>query len=140
LETPFFTDSTIFSLRSSEYALMLLAYPAHHNRNLLSDASWTVATTQPSGLAPLARHRKPQLFAPWCAPVERRQGGVRAALIHEHQPLGDNLLSRHHLPSRSLELVALGGDSSPIFLVGPIRAVARHMVERLTESLVMTSM
>jgi hypothetical protein len=36
-ETPFFTDSTIFSLWSSEYALMLLAYSAHHHRNLLSD-------------------------------------------------------------------------------------------------------
>jgi hypothetical protein len=36
-ETPFFTDSTIFSLRSSEYTLMLLAYSAHHHRNLLSD-------------------------------------------------------------------------------------------------------
>ena len=35
LGTPFFTDSTIFSLRSSEYALMHSRYPAHHHRNPL---------------------------------------------------------------------------------------------------------
>jgi len=35
----FFTDSTIFSLRSSEYALMHQRYPAHHHRNLLSEAA-----------------------------------------------------------------------------------------------------
>jgi hypothetical protein len=29
------TDSTIFSLRSSEYALMHPRYPAHRHRNLL---------------------------------------------------------------------------------------------------------
>jgi len=34
-ETPFFTDSTIFSLRSNEYTLMHPRYPAHHHRNLL---------------------------------------------------------------------------------------------------------
>jgi hypothetical protein len=37
LETPFFTNSTIFSLSSSEYALMHRRYPAHHHRNLLSE-------------------------------------------------------------------------------------------------------
>jgi hypothetical protein len=35
LGTPFFTDSTIFSLRSNEYALMLLRYPAQRHRNPL---------------------------------------------------------------------------------------------------------
>jgi hypothetical protein len=35
LGTPFFTDSMIFSLRSSEYALMHPRYPAHPHRNLL---------------------------------------------------------------------------------------------------------
>jgi hypothetical protein len=36
LGTPFFTDSTIFSLRSIEYAFMFLPYPVHHHRNPLS--------------------------------------------------------------------------------------------------------
>jgi glyoxylase-like metal-dependent hydrolase (beta-lactamase superfamily II) len=44
LGTPFFTDSTIFSLRSSEYPLMLPRYPAHHHRNLLSDHTVVVDT------------------------------------------------------------------------------------------------
>jgi hypothetical protein len=35
LGTPLCTDSPIFSLRSNEYALMLLRYPAQHHRNLL---------------------------------------------------------------------------------------------------------
>ena len=32
---PFFTDSTIFSLRSNEYAFMFLPTPAQHQRNPL---------------------------------------------------------------------------------------------------------
>jgi putative transposase len=39
LGTPFFTDSTIFSLRSNEYALMLARYPAQHHRNPLRTPS-----------------------------------------------------------------------------------------------------
>ncbi len=35
LGTPFFTDATIFTLRSIEYALMILPYPVHHHRNPL---------------------------------------------------------------------------------------------------------
>jgi hypothetical protein len=37
LGTPFLSDSMIFSLRSSEYALMHPRYPAHLHRNLLSE-------------------------------------------------------------------------------------------------------
>jgi hypothetical protein len=33
--TPFFTDSTIFALRSIEYAFMFPPYPAQHHRNPL---------------------------------------------------------------------------------------------------------
>lgn len=35
LETPFFTDSAIFFLRSIEYAFMSLRYPVHLHRNPL---------------------------------------------------------------------------------------------------------
>jgi hypothetical protein len=35
LGTPFLTDSTIFSLRSNEYAFISLRYPAQHHRNPL---------------------------------------------------------------------------------------------------------
>ncbi len=35
--TPFFTDSTIFFLRSNEYALISSRYPAQHYRNPLSE-------------------------------------------------------------------------------------------------------
>ena len=35
--TPFFTDSTIFSVRSNEYAFMLLPYPAQRHCNPLSE-------------------------------------------------------------------------------------------------------
>jgi hypothetical protein len=37
LGTPFFTDSTIFSLRSNEDGLMFPRYPAHPHRNPLLD-------------------------------------------------------------------------------------------------------
>src|SRR5215211_2899190 len=37
---------------------------------------------------PLARPRKPQPFVSWRMAVEQCQGGVRSALIHEHQSLG----------------------------------------------------
>src|SRR5918997_5649961 len=46
----------------------------------------------------------------------------------------------HHPPSCPRKLVALRGDSPPFFLVGPMRATARHAVERLTESPVTASM
>ena len=66
-------------------------------------------------------------------------GGMRPALVHEERPLWVHRRGHHHPPGRPLELVALCGDSSPFFLVGPMRAMARHMVERLTESPVTVS-
>jgi hypothetical protein len=66
---------------------------------------------------------------------------MRPALVYEDEPLWLNHRGYHHSPSRSLKLlVALRGYSPPFFLVGPMRAMARHMVERLTESPVMASM
>jgi hypothetical protein len=64
---------------------------------------------------------------------------MRPALVYEDQPLWFDRRSQHHSPSWPIELVAFGGYSSPFFLVGPMRAVVRYIVERLTESLVMTS-
>ena len=61
-------------------------------------------------------------------------------LLNKDQRLGIHSGSYHHLPGRSYKLVALCGYSSPFFLVEPIRAIARHTVERLTESPVTASM
>ena len=66
--------------------------------------------------------------------VDRRQGGMHPALLDEEQPLGLNRPSHHHPPSSSSELVALRCGASPFFLLDPIRAMARQIVERLTES------
>src|SRR5215203_7282881 len=71
---------------------------------------------------------------------DRCQRGMRPALVHEHQSLGDDLLGHHHPPGCPLELVAFRSNSSPFFLVEPMRAMARHMVERLTASPVIASM
>jgi hypothetical protein len=60
--------------------------------------------------------------------------------VSEDEPLGLHHRGHHYSPGRSLELVALCGNAPPFFLVGPILAMARHMVERLTESPVMSSM
>src|SRR5829696_3471205 len=98
------------------------------------------ARKQSSVLPAVARHRQIQALTSWSIAVDWRQGGVRAALVHKHQPLGDDLLSHHHLPGRPLELVTLCGNSPPFFLVEPILAMARHMVERLTASPVIASM
>src|ERR671921_604310 len=65
---------------------------------------------------------------------------MRPALVHEDEPLRLHRRGYHHLPARPRKLVALRGDSPPFFLVGPRRAMARHTVERLTESPVTTSM
>src|SRR5215217_241151 len=65
---------------------------------------------------------------------------MRPALVHEDEPLRLHRRGHHHPPGRPRKLVALGGDSPPFFLVGPMRAMARHTVERLTESPVTTSM
>src|SRR5215212_2239800 len=61
------------------------------------------------------------------------------ALLHENEPLGRDHCGHHHPPGRPQELIAFGSDTPPFFLVEPVRAMARHMVERLTESPVMTS-
>src|SRR3712207_747001 len=66
--------------------------------------------------------------------VKRRKGSVYPHLIHEHQPSGVDLRGHHHPPSGPQELVSLGGASPPFLRVEPIRAMARHMVERLTET------
>jgi hypothetical protein len=65
---------------------------------------------------------------------------MRPALVHEDEPLWVHRRLHHHLPGCPLELFALCGNSSPFLRVEPIRAMARHMVERLTESPVMASM
>ena len=61
-------------------------------------------------------------------------------LVDKDQRLRIHSGSYRHLPGRSYKLVALCGYSSPFFLVEPIRAIARHTVERLTESPVTASM
>lgn len=43
--TPLFTDPPIFSLRSIEYALMLLYCPVQHHRNLLSELTRRLGIT-----------------------------------------------------------------------------------------------
>ena len=64
---------------------------------------------------------------------------MRPALVHEDEPLWFHHRGHHHPPGCPLELVAFGGYSPPFFLVGPILAMARHMVERLTETPLMAS-
>src|SRR5215207_5069844 len=59
---------------------------------------------------------------------------MHPALVDEEQPLGLNRRGHPHPPGSSLELVALRCGSSPFFLLDPIRAMARQIVERLTES------
>src|SRR5215212_10165966 len=59
---------------------------------------------------------------------------MRPALVHEDEPLRLHRRGHHHSPGRPRKLLALGGDTPPFFLVGPMRAMARHTVERLTES------
>jgi hypothetical protein len=60
--------------------------------------------------------------------------------FHGSEPLRPHHRGYHHLPGCPLKLVAFCGNLSPFLRVEPIRAMARHMVERLTESPVMTSM
>src|SRR5215210_6365554 len=91
-------------------------------------------------LAPVSRYRKPKALAFWRIAVDRGQRSVQPALVYEEKPLGLHRPSHHHPPSGSFELVTLRCGSSPFFLVEPIRAIARHMVERLTESPVTVSM
>lgn len=62
-----------------------------------------------------------------------------AHLVHEDEPLGLHHRGHHNPPGRTVELVAFGGYSPPFFLVGPILAIARHIVERLTDTPVMAS-
>src|SRR5215203_2761483 len=65
---------------------------------------------------------------------------MRPAFVHEDEPLGRNRCGYHHPPGGPQEPVALGGRAPPFFLVGPILAMARHIVERLTERAVTASM
>ena len=62
-----------------------------------------------------------------------------SALVYEEQSLWLHRRSDHHLPGCPLELIALCGYSSPFLGVEPRRAMARHMVERLTASPVIVS-
>ena len=48
--------------------------------------------------------------------------------------LGVDLRGHHNPPGGPYEFVSLCGALSPFLRVEPIRAMARHMVERLTES------
>ena len=64
---------------------------------------------------------------------------MRPALVHEEESLRLHYRGHHHPPGRPLEFAAFGGYSPPFFLVGPILAMARHIVERLTESPVTAS-
>jgi len=61
-------------------------------------------------------------------------------LVNEDQRLGIYSCRYHHPPGRSYNLITFCSYSSPFFLVEPIRAMARHMVERLIENPVTTSM
>ncbi len=66
--------------------------------------------------------------------IQGREGGVHSHFIYEHQLLGVDLRGHHNPPGGPYEFVSLCGASSPFLRVEPIRAMARHMVERLTES------
>jgi hypothetical protein len=94
------------------------------------------AREQRGVLAPPSGHRMPQSLAPGrvSVDVDRRHRSVGPALVHEEEPLGRDLRSDHHPPGRPQEPVALGGYSPPFFLVEPSLAMARHIVERLTQS------
>ncbi len=98
---------------------------ARKHRRVLASTSW---------------HRQIQALASGRVAVDRRERSMRPALVHEDEPLRLHHRGYHHPPGCPLELVALGGNSSPFLRVEPIRAMARHMVERLTESPVMASM
>ena len=65
---------------------------------------------------------------------------MNSHLINKDQRLGIHNGRYGYSPEGSSELVALFGYSFPFFLVEPIRAMARQIVERLTESPVRTYM
>jgi hypothetical protein len=66
--------------------------------------------------------------------IQGREGGVHSHFIYEHQLLGVDLRGHHNPPGGPYEFVSLCGALSPFLRVEPIRAMTRHMVERLTES------
>jgi hypothetical protein len=59
---------------------------------------------------------------------------VCSHFINEHQPPGIYLGANHHSPAGPQELLSLCGAWPPFLRVEPIRAMARHMLERLTET------
>jgi hypothetical protein len=87
----------------------------------------------------VARHRKAHALAPWGVTVKGRKRGMQPHLVHENQPRGMDLRSHHRPPGGPQELVSLSGAWPPFLRVEPILAMARHMVERLTETPLMAS-
>jgi hypothetical protein len=82
------------------------------------------AYKQPHELLRAAVEVRPELVA-HNATFERRW-------LEAH--LGVDLRGHHNPPGGPYEFVSLCGALSPFLRVEPIRAMARHMVERLTES------
>ena len=82
------------------------------------------AYRQPHELVRAAVEVRPELVA-HNATFERRW-------LDAH--LGVDLRGHHNPPGGPYEFVSLCGALSPFLRVEPIRAMARHMVERLTES------
>ena len=87
----------------------------------------------------VARHRKAHALAPWGVSVKGRKRGMQPHLVHENQPRGIDLRGHHRPPGGPQELVSLRGAWPPFLRVEPILAMARHMVERLTETPLMAS-
>src|SRR5215213_264382 len=82
----------------------------------------------------VTRNLKAHALAFWRVTVHRCHRGVCSHFINEHQPPGVDLGGNHHSPAGPQELVSLCGASPPFLRVEPIRAMARHMLERLTET------
>jgi integrase len=88
LGTPFFTDSTIFSLRSNEYAFIFLPYPAQHHRNPLSGlVSATGKGTPLDTQNVVNRHFKPLL----------RRAGLPDIRFHDLRHTCATLLARKNV-------------------------------------------
>src|SRR5215212_9971916 len=98
------------------------------------------ARKQRGVLAPPAGHPKAKALAFGRVAVERPEGGVRAAFVHEDEPLELSTLAATITRPLALKNSSRSvADRPPFFLVGPILAIARHMLERLTDRTVMAS-
>ena len=66
--------------------------------------------------------------------VDRRERGVRGALVHEHEALPIPLGANQDVPSGPQELLAFAGDHAPSFGLKPIFLNSLERVDSLTET------